>query len=327
MRFLYSGSMDSEALRTFLSVHRHQGFSRAAQVLHRTQPTVSRRIGQLEHELGARLFDRMAGRVVLSQAGRVLLPYAERVLAAEQDAQNAVRALRSEDGGPLSLAIVGTLAGPPLANILKRFTEDHHAVDLTLRTARSAEVSDLVRLGDATVGVRYHFDPSADLHSEELGSEPLLVVCAANHPLAGRPIESLHTLRAERWFAFPDLPGHREIGASHVFGLFLMYGLGEVDWTPIDSLTAQKRLVEAGFGLALMTESSVADELAAKTISIIPVKDLDAGVPAFIVTRRGGFLSAAASRLRELLQAEYAIKWSRNHAPTRGRRKSDLRIR
>jgi len=71
--------MDTEALETFVAVHREQGFSRAARVLHRTQPAISRRISLLEHELGAPLFERVTGGIVLSQAGRVLLPYAERV--------------------------------------------------------------------------------------------------------------------------------------------------------------------------------------------------------------------------------------------------------
>ena len=73
--------MDSDALQTFVAVHREQGFSRAARVLNRTQPAISRRISLLEHELGAPLFERVSGGIVLSQAGRVLLPYAERAQA------------------------------------------------------------------------------------------------------------------------------------------------------------------------------------------------------------------------------------------------------
>lgn len=301
--------MDSEALETFLAVHRQQGFSKAARLLELTQPAISRRIRLLEEELGAPVFERITGGVVLSQAGRVLLPYAERAVAAVQDAANAVRELRAENAGPVALAVVGTLAGPDLTDILKRFVESHPAVRLTLGTARSAEVSELVRLGEATIGLRYDRDRSPDLHYEKLGSEPLVVVCAAGHALAGHSIGALAKLRDERWLAFPETPGQREIAASHVFGLFLTHGLGEVDWTPVDSLSAQKRLVEAGFGLALMTESSIVEELAAGTIGIIHVKDLRAGMPIFVVTRNGGFLSAAARHFCDLLRSEYAARW------------------
>lgn len=92
-----------------------------------------------------------------------------------------------------------------------------------------------------------------------------------------------------------------------MFSLFLTRGLGEVAWTPVDSLTAQKRLVEAGFCVALMTESSVAEELAARTLAVIRIADLDAGLPVFLVTRKDGFLSAAAGRLLALLRTEYAF--------------------
>jgi DNA-binding transcriptional LysR family regulator len=293
--------MDAEALATFLAVHRQQSFSKAAEVLHRTQPAISRRISLLEEELGAPLFERTTSGIVLSQAGRVLLPYAERALAAVQDAENAVRALRTNDAGPVTLATVGTLAGPPLTKVLKDFAIHYPSVGLQLRTARSTEVSELVRLGEATIGLRYHDDRSPDLLCEDAGAEALHVVCAPEHARAGRSVKSLATLRNERWLAFPELPGQREISAAHIFGLFLTRGLGEVDWTPVDSLTAQKRLVEAGFGLALMPGNSFAEERAAGTMATIDVKDLDSRMPLFVVTRKGGFLSGAAQRLRELL--------------------------
>jgi DNA-binding transcriptional LysR family regulator len=85
--------MDSDALNTFLTVHRRGGISSAAKVLHRSQPAISRRIALLEQELGMSLFERIAGRTMLSDAGRVMVPYAERAVAAAQDAENAVRAL------------------------------------------------------------------------------------------------------------------------------------------------------------------------------------------------------------------------------------------
>ncbi|HEX6536958.1 MAG TPA: LysR family transcriptional regulator [Gemmatimonadaceae bacterium] len=302
--------MDSDALETFLTIDRLRSFSRAARVLNRTQPAISHRIRMLERELGAPVFERVSGGIVLSQAGRAFLPHAERAFAAMQDAASAVRELRSENAGPVTLAAVGTLAGPALTSVLKRFVESHPAVELTLRTARSAEVSELVRLGEATIGLRYERDGSPDLRCDELGAEPLLVVCSSDHPLAGRSVATLRKLRDERWIAFPEVPGQREISASHVFGLFLAHGLGEVRWTPVDSLTAQKRLVEAGFGLALMTESSVVEERAAGTIGVIRVKDLPPGMPVFLVTREGGFLSAAARRLCALLRTEYAAGWN-----------------
>lgn len=298
--------MDSDALNTFLTVHRRGGVSNAARVLHRSQPAISRRIALLEQELGVPLFERMAGRTRLSDAGRVMVPYAERAVAAALDAENAIRALKRQNAGPVSLAVVGTVAGGLLSEILKRFAREHPDVDLTLRTATSAEVSDLIRRGEATIGLRYDVDRLRDLDHVRLATERLQVICASDHPLASKRVARLADLRNERWIAFPEIPGRREISASHVFALFQTHGLGEIDWTPVDSLTAQKRLVEAGLGIALLTQSHAADELRFRSVSTIRVGDLAASQDIVAVTRRGGFLSAASQRLLEIIREGYA---------------------
>lgn len=298
--------LDSDALDTFLTVHRKGGVSNAARALHRSQPAISRRIALLERELGVPLFERVAGRTRLSDAGRVMVPYAERAVAAAQDAENAIRALKRQNAGPVSLAVVGTLAGGRLSEILKRFAREHPGVDIKLQTATSAEVSDLVRRGEAAIGLRYDIDRLRDLDYERLASEQLQVVCALDHPLAGKRVARLADLRGERWIAFPEIPGRREIAASHVFALFLTHGLGEVAWTPVDSLTAQKRLVEAGLGIALLSQTHAAEELRFRSIATIRVGDLAARQDIVAVTRRGGFLSAASQRLLEIIRAGHA---------------------
>jgi len=298
--------MDSDALKTFLTVYREGGVSNAARALHRTQPAISRRIALLEQELGVPLFERVAGRNVLSDAGRVMVPYAERAVAATQDAENAVRELAKPNAGAVALAVVGTLAGGQLSNILRRFAREQPNADVALRTATSAEVSDFVRRGEVTIGLRYDRDRSRDLDCEVIGTERLLVACAADHALAGRRAAKLAKLRDERWVGFPEVPGRREIGATHIRALFQTHGLGDVHWTPVDSLTAQKRLVEAGFGLALFSENHAAEEIAAGSLATIGVGDLDASQEIVAVTRRGGFLTAASRRLLELVRAGYA---------------------
>src|SRR5215470_16264208 len=222
--------MDSDALNTFLTVHRRGGISNAAKILHRSQPAISRRIALLEQALGVPLFERISGRTRLSDAGRVLIPYAERAVAAAQDAEHAIRALIKQSSGPVSLAVTGTLADGRLSKIMKRFASEHPDVTLTLRTATSGEVSGLIRRGEATIGLRYDADRSRDLECEQILAEKLKVVCAPDHALAGRRVKRLSELRDERWIAFPEIPGRREISAAHVFALFLTRGMGEVEW-------------------------------------------------------------------------------------------------
>jgi DNA-binding transcriptional LysR family regulator len=295
--------MDGEALRTFLAIHRSGGFSSAASLLHRSQPAISRRIALLEEELGAPLFERGAA-LQLSAAGRTLLPHAERIVAALHDAQAAIASLHSEVAGSLALAAVGTLAGTRLTAILQGFVTGHPKVHLSIRTATSAQVSDLVRRGEATIGLRYLLDPAPDLACEHIASETLRVACAPTHRLAGREVKSLAQLHGEHWFAFPNTFEQRETFAGNVFAQFQARGFAAVNWTPVDSLTAQKRLVEVGFGLALLSENAMEDELARKSIATIEVRDLQAAEPVYAVVRKDGYLTPAAQQMLALLRSQ-----------------------
>jgi DNA-binding transcriptional LysR family regulator len=303
--------VDSEALRTFVAIHRAKGFSSAGAMLGRSQPAISRRIAQLEDELGVPLFERIAGGVVLSQAGQALLPYAERALAAMTDGAAAVAELHSGKSGPVSLAIVGTLAGAGLTATLKRFSARYPDAALSLQTANSAEVSALVRRGDATIGVRYFDDRALDLSCHFLGDERLVVVCARKHPRAGKRVARLTDLKAEHWFAFPVVPGKREASAQIIHVQFLLRGVDSFKWTPVDSLTAQKRLVEAGLGLALLPERSIQEERVARTLATIDVRDLEAANPIFAVVRKDGYLGASSKALLETLKSSpfYGSTW------------------
>ncbi|WP_312161923.1 LysR family transcriptional regulator [Phenylobacterium sp.] len=296
--------MDTDSLRTFLAIHRAGGFSAAAEQLNRSQPAISRRIALLENELGAPVFERTAAGVMLSQLGQVLLPHAERVLAALEDAHLAVRELREGDAGPVALAAVGTLAGAGLTRILKRFAAEAPDAALTLRTATSSQVSDLVRRGEATLGLRYFEDRSPDLQCHAMAPEELVVACAPGHRLAGRAVSGLADLAGEHWLAFPRRDEQGEVAAETISAQFLVRHVAGFRWSAVDSLTAQKRLVEAGFGISLTPASGMAEELAAGTLAVIAVEDLTAFNPVFAVQRRGGHLSAAARRLLALLTEE-----------------------
>ncbi len=241
--------MDIDEMQTFLAIAELGSFTRAAQRLHRSQPAISRRLEILEHELGAPLFERLRGRARLTEAGRVLLPHAEAALASVRDGRDAVRDLQAGIGGTILLALVGTLADTRIVHALRGFASHSRNVRVQLRTASSLEVTNLVRRGEATLGLRYYTSDRPDLISVPAGNEAMLVVAAPEHRLAGRRINQARLRAGERWLSFPPTPGGRDSG--HVLARQLIRaGLDGADVTLIDSLTAQKRLAQAGFGVA-----------------------------------------------------------------------------
>jgi DNA-binding transcriptional LysR family regulator len=258
---------------------------------------VSRRLALLERDLGVPLFERVPGGLVLSEAGRVLLPFAEMTLAILRDAEAAVRAVQSDDTGAVTIALVGTLAGTNLTSALRRFAQRHPKVDVRLRTATSREVSDLVRRADVTFGLRYAVDPAPEITSEMLFSERWVVAAAPDHPLVGAPNATLSVLSNERWIAFPDQPERPESSARYVRLALDAADVAETQILRIDSLTAQKRLVEAGFGIAILPASSIQEELSAGSLAVLDIDDLAVEVPVTVVTRKSGYLGAAARTL------------------------------
>ncbi|HEV3456459.1 MAG TPA: LysR family transcriptional regulator [Thermoanaerobaculia bacterium] len=294
--------MELDHVEAFVAIVRSGGFSRASASLHLSQPAISRRVHLLERELGAPLFERVHGGALLTDAGRAFLPHAEALLASMRDGVEAVGALRGTSRGNVALAVVGTLASTTLTERLRRFREAHPGVDLRLRTALSAEVSALVLRGDATMGLRYGADPHPDLVSSTIHDEPMVPVCSPRHRLARVRSVAPRALAGERWLAFPPRPGAaREPYSSALEQRLAACGLGAAEIVPIDSLTAQKRMVEAGFGLALLPESSVDEELRAGTLRALRVPALRVTIPVVLIHRRRAFQSGATKALMAML--------------------------
>jgi DNA-binding transcriptional LysR family regulator len=272
----------------------------------------------LEHAVGAPLFERSPSGGVLTDAGRAFLPPAEALLAAMRDARDAVASLQAADRGAVTLALVGTLAGSPLTAALRRFRDAHPRVDLRLRTALSTEVSALVRRGDATLGLRYGVDPHPDLLSTTLHDEPLVPVCAPHHRLARVRRVAPVALAEERWITFPPpAGGGAEPSAAAVERSLAASGVPPGERVLIDSLTAQKRMVEAGFGLALLPESSVDEELRARTLRALSIPAMRVSIPVMLIHRRRAYLSGAARALIAELAA-----WPARRTSSRGRRRT-----
>jgi DNA-binding transcriptional LysR family regulator len=288
--------MELDHVETFLAIARSGGFARGSAALHLSQPASSRRIKLLEAELGTPLFDRLSRGVALTEAGRAFLPHAQALLASMRDGIDAVKAVRGTEHGSVTLALVGTLASGSLTARLSRLCQSHPGLDLRLRTALSAEVSALVLSGEAALGLRYGTDPDRGLVSVIIHRERLIPVCPPGHPLADGADPA--ALAGQRWLAFPPRPGAPgDPYAEALQQLLAAHGLGAAEILPIDSLTAQKRMAEAGFGLAILPESSLVEEFRTRTLCPIDAPSLTATIPVALIRRRYAFQSGAAQAL------------------------------
>ena len=294
--------MTLDELESFVAIATGGGVTHASRKLHRSQPAISRRIRQLERSLAAPLFERAGRGVRLTAAGRALLPHAEAVLAAVGDARRAVGALAAKAQGaqPLRLALVGTLADLYLVKALRAFRARFGTASIELRTATSREVSALVRRGEADLGLRYFADPDPKLTTRPVGRERLEVVVPARHRIRSTRVASLRAFEGEKWLGFPPDPRHPESSGEALLRQLRAGGLEHPALTPVDSLTAQKRLVEAGLGVALLPRGSVRDELRRRTLRTVAVASLRAEQPIAAVERRKGTRHPQAAAFLEI---------------------------
>lgn len=298
--------MELNSIEAFLAIANSGSFSNAAALLHLSQPAITRRIQLLERELDVILLDRIKGGVKLTEAGAALLPHARRVMAGLKDCKAAVHALKESASGEVGIALVGTLASTSLTQKLRAFRTLFPTILIKLRTARSREVNNLVLGGEVDLGLRYFEAPDPHLVSHPAGSERLVVVCAADHPLSQMTSLTIRDLAGYPWVAYPSNTSGEPF--TKVLGRQLQKVELEDQSTTIliDSLTAQKRLIEAGFGLGLLPISSIQEELHLETLKRLPISALETTVPITLIHRKKGFLSKAVESIKgELLMGGY----------------------
>lgn len=187
--------MDTNSLSAFLAVADSGGFTAAAERLYLTQPAISKRIAQLEEQLGARLFDRIGRQVHLTEAGHALLPRARQVIRDLDDMSRAISGLSGEVSGTLRIGTSHHIGLHRLPPVLRQFSREFPKVQLDIHFIDSEEAWEGVLNGDLELGV-VTLPPVADdrVYSEAIWNDPLVFMAAPEHPLATEQQVSLEML-------------------------------------------------------------------------------------------------------------------------------------
>ena len=180
--------MELTDLLTFSAVARTGGITRAAEELNTVQSNVTQRVKALEAEIGTALFERHSRGMTLTGAGRRLQPYAQRMTALSREAMLAAR----DDGepkGPLAIGSMETTAAVRLPALLAHFHRRYPAVQLSLRTATTADL--VAAVLDGSLDGAFVAGPieHADLNATVAFREELVLVTA-------RHIKNLAEVRA-----------------------------------------------------------------------------------------------------------------------------------
>ena len=191
---------DLRHLRYFVAVAEELHFGNAARRLHMSQPPLSKRIAELEADLGVRLLDRDNRHVELTAAGKVLLDRARLILGAVASARRAVQ-LATQDGTSIRVALPPETSGSVVLEILGGSEDFHGKVNLI--EASTSEQQRLFAEGELDIGVlRHPYDEDGLISSRPLFQE-LGVILSENHHLASRDEINLPDLSGSPLVAFP----------------------------------------------------------------------------------------------------------------------------
>jgi DNA-binding transcriptional LysR family regulator len=174
-----------ERYLAFQAVAQEGSFSRAAERLRRTQPTISQAVQALEEELGQRLFSKRRGGVELSEAGRVLLAHVDRALLELESGRSKVEAVGEASRGRLVLVASDSVTAHLLPNVIARFRGAYPRVTLSIRNRPSGAAVRMVAAGRADLALVSCPVGDRRLSVTQLSKIEDVLVCHSEHALAG----------------------------------------------------------------------------------------------------------------------------------------------
>lgn len=185
-------------LRYVLTVAELKNFTRAAEILHVSQPALSQQIRQLERELGGAIFDRSGRLVTLTEFGRAYIEHAKQAFDHLEAGRRALHEVRSLSRGLLRVAYTPTFAEYLMGPALRRFHERYPSIAVDANELPHDDIEHGLERDALDVGIGFTDARSRDIDVEPLFAEQMALLVAKGHPLARR-----RKLTLEQW---QDLP-------------------------------------------------------------------------------------------------------------------------
>jgi DNA-binding transcriptional LysR family regulator len=295
--------MDLGQLEAFVQLAEHRSFSRAAEALGLTQPSVTARIQALERDLGESLFDRNGRGVTLTEVGASFLPHVQRVLQALRDGRDAVRSVEKLELGTLRLGAAPTVSTYVLPGLLQEFRARYPGIEVSVRTEYSEQIVRMVLADEVQVGLeRTIVHP--DVVTVPLYEDEVVLVASAGHPFAERRSVSIEEVGQRRLIMFNRGSGYYKLvdSALREAGVLVSPAM------ELDNMEATKKMVEQGLGIALLPKVSVEREVAAGELCQVRVEGMTMPRREIsLIYRRGRPLSRAAQAFVRLLEERYGV--------------------
>jgi DNA-binding transcriptional LysR family regulator len=248
--------VDLGQIEAFVQVAQHRSFSKAAEALFLTQPSVTARIQSLERDLGEALFERNGRGVRMTEMGAAFLPFARRALKALQDGRDSIEGMRNLEIGSLKLGSALTVSTYVLPRILKKYTTAHPGVEVSVHTGRSEHVLQMV-LQDEVHCALERTVHHAEIVTVPLYEDDLVLVAPPEHRFAQKRGATIEEVGREPLILFDKGSSYNAL----IQGVFRQHGIMPRTTMDMDTIEATKKMVEEGLGIALLPKVSTEREV------------------------------------------------------------------
>ncbi|MEK3715361.1 LysR family transcriptional regulator [Paenibacillus sp. FSL R7-0333] len=259
-----------ESLVVYVTVVEQRNFSRAAELLHLSQPGVSLQIRNLEKELGVRLMNRSPKWVKLTEAGELFYRRAKEMLNLYESVKLDLARLHDTVSGSLHIGASFTIGEYVLPRLFSSFAKQYPDVDMGMTIANSSEIASALRENKIEVGLIEGSIEAADLQVVHFMKDELIIVAAENHPLSRTGVVEINVLQDQIWVLREGGSGTRSF-SNHFLE---QAGLRVMRSYEINSSQGVKEAVAAGLGISILSKWVVRREIETGKLIEIPVQGL-----------------------------------------------------
>jgi len=286
-------------LKVFEAVARHNSFTRAAEELFLTQPTVSMQVKQLTKAVGMPLFDQVGKRLSLTQAGEELLKTCRQVFENLDQFEMTVADLKGLKQGRLRLAVI-TTAKYFVPRLLGPFCQRYPGIDVSLQVVNHEYIVNRLSENLDDLYIMSQLPENIEITCQPILENPLVVLAEVNHPLAKEKNISLERLAAEPFIMREPGSGTRKAVQSlfdeHKITLKVRLDLG--------SNEAIKQAIAGGLGISILSAHTLALEGSDSQLTILDVEKFPIERHWYAVYPSGKQLSIVARTFLEYLLTE-----------------------
>lgn len=286
-------------LKVFEAVARNLNFTRAAEELYTTQPTVSAQIKQLTDIVGQPLLEQVGKKVYLTDTGSELFKVCRDVFESLDRFEMLVSDMKGVKAGKLRLAVI-TTAKYFVPRLLGMFCQHYPGIDVSLKVTNRERVLQRIADNQDDLYVLGHPPEKMDVEFEPFLENPLVVLASGNHPLAGEKNISPQRLADEQFLMREQGSGTRL--ATEQF--FSARGLKLKVRMELGSNEAIKQAVAGGLGIAALSAHTLALERNINELTILDVEGFPIRRHWYLAYSKDKQLSVVARAFLEFLHAE-----------------------